>query len=40
MSEKIVIVGANHAGTACINQILTLNPEADVTVFEDRKSVV
>ncbi|NLZ71202.1 MAG: FAD-dependent oxidoreductase [Clostridiaceae bacterium] len=39
MSEKIVIVGANHAGTACINQILTLNPEADVTVFDKNSNV-
>lgn len=39
MSEKIVIVGANHAGTACINQILTLNPEADVTVFDKNSNI-
>ena len=39
MSEKIVIVGANHAGTACINQILTLNPEADVTVFVKNSNI-
>ncbi len=39
MSEKIVVIGANHAGTACINQIMTLNPSADVTVFDKNSNI-
>ncbi|MDI9469137.1 MAG: FAD-dependent oxidoreductase [Bacillota bacterium] len=39
MSEKIIVVGANHAGTACINQILKLNPEAEVVVYDKNSNI-
>ncbi len=39
MSEKIIVVGANHAGTACVNQILGLNPDADITVFDKNSNI-
>lgn len=39
MSERILVVGANHAGTACINQIFSLNPNADVTVLDKNTNI-
>ncbi|MDD6919992.1 MAG: FAD-dependent oxidoreductase, partial [Eubacteriales bacterium] len=39
MSEKIIVVGVNHAGTACTKQILTLNPGADVTVIDKNNNI-
>ena len=39
MSEKIIVVGANHAGTACIKQILSLNPEAEVVVYDKNSNI-
>lgn len=39
MSEKIIIIGANHAGTAATNQILALNPDADLTVFDRNSNI-
>lgn len=42
--SKIVVVGANHAGTACINTMLdNFGNENEIVVFDqnsDRKSVV
>lgn len=39
MSEKIIVIGANHAGTAFVNQTLLLNPEADVTVYDRNSNI-
>lgn len=39
MAKKIVIIGANHAGTACTNQILTLAPETDLTVLDRNTNI-
>ena len=39
MSETIVVVGANHAGTAAINTILDHYKDKRVVVF-DRGSVI
>lgn len=39
MSTKVVVVGSNHAGTACINQILSTHPDAEVTVIEKNSNV-
>ncbi len=37
--SKIVVVGANHAGTACINTILQANPKAEVTVYDRNSNI-
>lgn len=37
--NKIVVIGANHAGASAINTILTLEPDADVTVIEQNSNV-
>ena len=39
MSETIVVVGANHAGTAAVNTILDNYKDKHVVVF-DRSSVI
>ncbi len=39
MGQKIVVVGLNHAGTACVNQIKALDPQADVTVFDRNSNI-
>lgn len=37
--NKIVVVGANHAGTAAIKTILTQDPTAQVTVFDKNSNI-
>ena len=39
MGQKVIIVGANHAGTAATNQVLALDPEADVHVFDKNSNI-
>lgn len=39
MSQKIIIIGANHAGTACANQILSLNPEAELSIYDRNNNI-
>jgi NADPH-dependent 2,4-dienoyl-CoA reductase/sulfur reductase-like enzyme len=39
MSQKIIVVGANHAGTAAIRTILTEDPKADITVFDENNNI-
>lgn len=39
MAEKIIVVGVNHSGTAATNQILALNPQADITVFDRNSNI-
>lgn len=36
---KVVVVGCTHAGTAAIKNILTLHPDAEVTVFERNDNI-
>lgn len=36
---KVIVVGATHAGTTAINEILTNNPEAEVVVYERNDNV-
>lgn len=37
--NRIVVVGANHAGTAAINRILDYNPGQKVTVFDANSNI-
>ncbi|WP_349764182.1 FAD-dependent oxidoreductase [Fusobacterium sp. SYSU M8D902] len=37
--SKIVVIGANHAGTAAINTILTNYPEQEVVVFDKNSNI-
>ena len=37
--SKIVVVGANHAGTAAINTILNNYPEQEVVVFDRNSNI-
>lgn len=37
--EKIVVVGANHAGTACINTILDNYKDKEVVVFDSNNNI-
>ncbi len=37
--SKIVVVGANHAGTACINTILDNYPNQEVVVFDGNSNI-
>ena len=37
--EKIVVVGANHAGTACINTILDNYKDKQVVVFDANNNI-
>ncbi len=37
--EKIVVVGANHAGTACINTILDNYKDKEVIVFDSNNNI-
>ena len=37
--EKIVVVGANHAGTACINTILDNYKDKNVVVFDSNNNI-
>lgn len=39
MANKVVIIGANHAGTACTNQILALAPDTDLTVLDRNSNI-
>lgn len=36
---KVIVVGATHAGTTAINEILTQNPETEVIVYERNDNV-
>ena len=36
--SKIIVVGANHAGTACINTILDNYPNSNEVVVYDKNS--
>ena len=38
--SKIVVVGANHAGTACVNKILaTYGDKNEVVVFDQNSNI-
>ena len=37
--EKIIVVGANHAGTACINTILDNYKDKEVIVFDANNNI-
>lgn len=37
--QKIVVIGANHAGTAAINTILATNPKDEVIVFDKNSNI-
>ena len=37
--SKIIVIGANHAGTTAINTIYSLNPYAEVTVIDRNSNV-
>lgn len=37
--SKIIVIGANHAGTAAINTIYSLDPNADVTVIDRNSNI-
>lgn len=37
--NKIIVVGANHAGTAAINTILSNCPDKDVSVFDSNSNI-
>ena len=39
MSEKIVVIGVNHAGTSAIRTLLTQNPEHEVTAFDRNDNI-
>lgn len=39
MGKKVVVIGSNHAGTACINQMLSLDSSLDVLVLERNSNV-
>lgn len=39
MAQKVIVVGANHAGTATTNQILSLRPDCDITVFDRNSNI-
>lgn len=37
--KKIVLVGANHAGTAALNTMLDNYKDIDVTVFDSNSNI-
>lgn len=37
--EKVIVVGANHAGTSLVNAILSLRDDMDVTVFDRNSNI-
>ena len=37
--SKIIVVGANHAGTAAILNLRKTNPDAEITVFERNDNI-
>lgn len=39
MSEKIVVIGANHAGTAALNTILDYYPDKEVIAFDANSNI-
>lgn len=39
MNKKIIVVGANHAGTAAINTMLDNYKNVDVTVFDENSNI-
>lgn len=39
MSEKIIVVGANHAGTAALNTILDTYKDVDVSAFDANSNI-
>lgn len=39
MGQKVVIVGANHAGTAAANQILALDPSVELTILDRNSNI-
>lgn len=39
MSEKIIVIGANHAGTAALNTILDNYPDKEVTAFDANSNI-
>ena len=36
---KVIVIGCTHAGTAAVNQILTANPDTEVTIYERNDNV-
>ncbi|WP_099518615.1 FAD-dependent oxidoreductase [Paenibacillus sp. BIHB 4019] len=36
---KVTVIGCTHAGTAAINQMIKLHPEAEITVFEKNDNI-
>jgi Trk K+ transport system NAD-binding subunit len=39
MSEKIVVIGVNHAGTSAIRTLLSQNPYHEVTAFDRNDNI-
>ncbi len=39
MSEKIVVIGVNHAGTSAIRTLLSQNPNHKVTAFDRNDNI-
>ena len=39
MSQKIVVVGINHAGTSAIRTLLTQNPESEIIAFDRNDNI-
>ena len=39
MSQKIIVVGANHAGTAALNTILDSGKDVEVTAFDANSNI-
>ncbi|MGL5905075.1 MAG: H2O-forming NADH oxidase, partial [Cetobacterium sp.] len=37
--SKIVVIGANHAGTAAVNTILSNYPNEEVVVFDKNSNI-
>ncbi|MDY4522239.1 MAG: FAD-dependent oxidoreductase [Atopobium sp.] len=39
MGKRFVVIGANHAGIACVNQLLALNPDDEIYVFDRNSNI-
>lgn len=39
MGKKVVIIGANHAGTACANQLLSSGQDIDLHIFDKNSNI-
>jgi len=39
MTKKVILVGANHAGTAAAKQILGTNKDIDLTIFDSNSNI-